>query len=168
MNNKTVIEFGFRIIWRIMEISSISIILRFRFRFRFLLHNSIWWTNNEGFFEPISQRVAWAGTEKNCSGFGAKNWHFYGDLQRRRYRWGEWGINSTNFQLWDNSDLCSLRCTLVWQAKNPWTRWSYTAWGDRCCHSYKTLRAQLGTETDLGLKQMSSADHKIPTLLFNP
>ena len=131
-------------------------------------NGSIWWTNNEGFFEQISERVAWAGAEKNCSGFGAKNCHFYGDLQRRRYRWGKWGINSTNFQLWENSDLCRLRCTLVWQAKNPWTRWSYTAWGDRCCHSYKTLRAQLGTETDLGLTQMSSAGHKIPTLLFNP
>ena len=27
MNNKPIIEFGFRIVWRIMEISSISIIL---------------------------------------------------------------------------------------------------------------------------------------------
>ena len=32
-------------------------------------NGSIRWTNNEGFFEPISQRVAWAGAEKNCCGF---------------------------------------------------------------------------------------------------
>ena len=122
-------------------------------------NGSIWWTNSEGFFEQISQRVAWVGAEKNCSGFELlrKNRHFYGDLQRRRYRWGKWGINSTNFQLWDNSDLCRLRYTLVWQAKNPWTRWSYTVWGDRCCHSYKL------SERSLVLRQTLDW-HKCPAL----
>ena len=81
----------------------------------------------------------------------------YGDLQRRCYRWGKWGIKSTNFQLWDNSDLCRLRYTLVWQTKNPWTRWSYTVWGARCCHSY-TL-----SEGSLVLRQTLDW-HKCPAL----
>ena len=87
----------------------------------------------------------------------AQNRHFYGDFQRWRYRWGKWGINSTNFQLWDNSDLCRLRYTLVLQAKNPWTRWSYTVWGDRCCHSYKL------SERSLVLRQTLDW-HKCPAL----
>ena len=105
----------------------------------------------------LESSLGWSWKKLQRIWTSAKNWHFYGDLQRRRYRWGKWGINSTNFQLWDNSNLCRLRCTLVWQAKNPWTRWSYTAWGDRCCHSYKL------SERSLVLRQTLDW-HKCPAL----
>ena len=105
----------------------------------------------------LESSLGWSWKKLQRIWTSAKNWHFYGDLQRRRYRWGKWGINSTNFQLWDNSDLCRLRRTLVWQAKNPFTRWSYTAWGDRCCHSYKL------SERSLVLRQTLDW-HKCPAL----